>query len=167
MIILYMNIVDMFNKVRDIPYRIPLTSTEEDCCCSGKAKQLKQMLEQAGYQTQYRVCEFRWSDIPLPDEVSRISHEDLMTHVYLEVEINGSWIIVDPTWDSGIKSILPVNEWDGKSNTQVAVPVLKTYDPEKSLEVVESENKEVIKADLAKNGEFYKAFNSWLEKVRS
>lgn len=162
-----MSIVDIFNKVRDIPYRIPLTSIEEDHCCSGKAKQLKQVLEQAGYQTRYCVCEFRWSDIPLPDEVSKISHEDLMTHVYLEVKINSNWIIVDPTWDSGIKSILPVNEWDGKSNTRVAVPVLETYGSGKSLEIVESEDKETIEADFAKNGEFYKAFNSWLEEVRS
>lgn len=162
-----MSIVDMFNKVRDIPYRIPLTSTEEDRCCSGKMKQLKQMLEQAGYQARYRICEFRWSDIPLPNEVSEVPHEDLVTHVYLEVKINGSWVIVDPTWDSGVKSVLPVNEWDGKSDTQVAVPVLKTYGLKKSLEVIKSENKEVIEADLAKNGEFYKAFNSWLEKVRS
>lgn len=103
-----------FGRVRDIPYAIPLSPSEPDRCCSGKAKSLKAWLDMRGYDSRYRVCEFRWSDIGLPPEVLAVPHADDSTHVYVEVLVDGRWTILDPTWDSGLASVLPVTEWDGR-----------------------------------------------------
>ncbi len=53
-----MDIRDEFTKIRDIPYRIPLSSEEEDQCCTGKHKRLFGVLQEAGYKIRWRVCTF-------------------------------------------------------------------------------------------------------------
>ena len=161
-----MNIIEAFEIVRDIPYRIPLALGEKDVCCSGKHKLLKDLFIKQVFEVRYRVCSFLWSSISLPNKISNISHNDLSSHVWLEVLINGKWIIVDATWDIGIKNILHVNEWDGKSNTETAVKPLEIFNPQKSAYIMNSNNNEKILNNLKINGEFYRAFNDWLAKQR-
>ena len=149
-----------------MPYAIPLALNEKDKCCVGKHKMLKDLLAKQGFEVRYRVCTFLWSSINLPKSVSNISHNDHATHVYLEVMIDGDWIVVDATWDIGLKDILPVNKWDGKSNTEVAVKPIDIFSPQKSADIMNNENKEDTLNDLKRNGEFYKAFNHWLNEQR-
>lgn len=158
--------VRLFNEIRDTPYRIPLAATEIDQCCTGKHKRLKAQLEETGLSVRWRVCTFKWSDIPLPTEVSEIAHADNSTHAYLEVERDGVWKKVDATWDSRLSSILPVTEWDGDSDTALAVPSLETYSPEESAQIISDESSEIIERDLKINKEFYSSFNQWLEQAR-
>ncbi len=162
-----MDTVLSFREIRDIPYRIPLAVAEPDDCCSGKAKRLLEALKAAGVEARYRVVTFRWSDVKLPESVAAVPHEDESTHVYLEVKVGDAWKIVDPTWDSGLRSIFAVNDWDGVSDTTIAVPVRETYSLEKSAEIMDKAgDADEIRADLEKNGAFYRAFNEWLESVR-
>lgn len=162
-----MNIIEEFKKIRDIPYRIPLAPEESDDCCSGKSDRLFKILKSSGYDVRYRVCTFRWSDMKLPAKVQEIPHEDECTHSYLEVKIGDEWIVVDATWDNGLKGVFNINEWDGKSSTKVAVPVIKCFTPGKSAEYMkESTSPEAIAEDLEKNSQFYKMLNGWLEEIR-
>lgn len=161
-----MNIIEVFKAVRDMPYRIPLTLGEDDFCCSGKHKILKDLLGERGFEARYRVCSFLWSSVNLPSKVSDIPHDDVSSHAWLEVSIDGEWVTVDATWDIGIKNIFYVNEWDGKSNMETAVKPLEIFTPRKSAYIMNSENDEAILSDLKINGEFYKAFNNWLAENR-
>jgi hypothetical protein len=161
-----MDAITAFNTERDIPYRIPLTPQEHDACCSGKATRLKAALEKLGYTVRYRVCDFVWSEVGLPDELFDIPREDHCTHTYLEVLIEEHWIVVDPTWDNK-QTRFPVNEWDGKTDTKVAVRSISIYGPERSAEILLETDEAAIKADLATNKEFYAAFNEWLEESRN
>lgn len=162
-----MNLVAEFKKIRDIPYKIPLSLKEQDNCCSGKAEQLYKIFKQGGYEIRYRVCTFRLSDLNLPKEIQEIPHDDESSHIYLETKINGEWKIIDATRDKGLKGVFNINEWDGKSDTEIAVPVIECLSPEKSLEYIkQASTPETIISDLKVNGEFYKAFNEWLEKER-
>src|SRR3989344_9376662 len=113
-----------FLEIRDIPYRIPLAVGERDDCCSGKATHLKESLEKLGYTVRFRVCTFRWSSIDLPVNVAETPHKDLSTHSYLEVLINDSWRVVDPTWDKQSAKVFHINEWDGETATEIAVKPL-------------------------------------------
>lgn len=149
-----------------MPYRIPLTLRENDVCCSGKHKLLKRLLEKQGLEVRYRICTFLWSSINLPKKVSGVQHDDNSTHIWLESFINNEWIIVDATWDSSLKNIFYVNEWDGKSNTEPAVKPIEIFSPQKSADIMNIEDDEDILNDLKRNGEFYKAFNDWLEEQR-
>jgi hypothetical protein len=159
------DIISIFNNIRDLPYKIPLSLNEEDVCCSGKHKILKDILIKHGYKARYRVCSFQWDSINLPPDILNIPHENFSTHVYLEIFINGKWLDMDTTWDSGLKSIFPINEWDGNQNI-IAVPVIKKFSLKKSQEIMNNEDKEEIIKDLKINGEFYKALNNWFTKIR-
>lgn len=160
-----MEIVDIFNKVRDIPYKIPVSLKEEDFCCSGKAKSLKNILEKADYKVRYRVCSFSWTSMNLPEKLLKVSHEEITTHVYLEIFVNNKWLIMDATWDPDLKSVFIVNQWNGQNNT-IAVPVIERFSLKQSQKIMENENEEEILKDLKINGKFYQAFNNWLKEIR-
>lgn len=162
-----MDSVRAFLEIRDIPYRIPLSIDEADHCCSGKAMQLAKFFKEADCPSRYRVCEFLWSSMSLPEELINIAHEDVSTHVFLEVFLEGKWIVVDPTWDEGLRSVFPVNDWDGRSDTIIAVPVKIFFSYEESDRIMTQTSSAEIEDDLKKNGLFYNAFNFWLETVRN
>ncbi|MCX6739793.1 MAG: hypothetical protein NTZ49_01020 [Candidatus Parcubacteria bacterium] len=161
-----MDIKSVFKTVRNIPYRIPVVLGEKDDCCSGKNKALKDLLNKQGLEVRYRVCGFLWSTIDLPKKVSKIPHDDYSTHLYLEALINKKWVIIDATWDIGLKNIFHINKWDGKSNTEIAVKPIEIFSPQKSADIMNSENIEEMKKDRKVNGRFYEAFNNWLNEVR-
>lgn len=161
------NLKSLFESERNIPYHIPLSCNEKDHCCSGKHERLFKAFTDAGIETRYRVCWFRWSDMALPPEVSLIPHDDEYSHVYLEVKSDDSWVIIDATWDPGLASILPINEWVEGENMTVAVPVTKTLSPEDSAALMAAITPHDIEIDLEKHTAFYRALNEWLEKIRS
>jgi len=162
------NIIKEFEMVRDIPYRIALTLEEQSDDCLGKAMMLFEILRNRGYEARYRVCKIRWSSLNLPEEITSLPHNDDCSHAYLEVKIGGVWKIIDPTWDKGLAKIFHINEWDGESDNEVAIPCLECLSPEDSERHIKNiTTREAIIADLNESGEFYKAFNNWLEKYRN
>ena len=161
-----MDLVSIFNSIRDIPYRIPLRWNEEDNCCSGKHEKLFKLLIKKDCKVRYRVCVFLWGELNLPPDLEKIPHDNDCTHTYLEINIGGDWKILDATWDKNLKRLFHINEWDGKSNTELAVKPIRIFSPEKSLEIVKNQNREIIEKDLKVNMKFYKGFNDWLEKNR-
>ena len=159
-----MNIIEIFTSVRDIPYQIPLSLQEEDKCCAGKHKKLKKLL--SNYESRYRVCDFKWSDLGLPTHVESVPHSDDCTHMYLEILLDNRWVVLDATWDKPLQSILLVNFWDGKSDTKIAVPARKIYSPEKSLGFIDQGDENDFDREISANGSFYRAFNNWLQDIR-
>lgn len=155
--------IDAFNLVRDIPYRIPLDVKEVDNTCYGKHVLLGKMFGHLGIEVRPRICKFSWKDLRLPSELLEITHEEAV-HAYLEAKINDKWVTLDATWDSGLRNILTVNDWDGFSATEICVKATKIYSPSKSLEIFH--NVDDLEEDLRVNGAFYKAFNNWLEQSR-
>jgi hypothetical protein len=154
-----------FENIRDIPYRIPVRFSEPDNCCSGKAVRLRKFFELEGLEVRYRVVGFKWSKLNLPGGVLQVSHLDDCTHVYVEVKLGDRWVNIDPTWDSKIGSVLPIAEWDGATNTILAVPVEKYYNDEESEKLMIPDETEFNK-DIEINGEFYRKINEWLESAR-
>ncbi len=156
------DLIDIFNSVRDIPYRISLVCGQDANCCVDKTLKLSSLLRENGMQTKLVHCDFFWShQFFLPNELRRIPHSDSSSHVYLEFLSGDKWIALDPTWDKGLASVLPVTVWDGKSNTQIAIRPSTIYSPQDHIDFIYSQE------DLETNGEFYRAFNNWLESIRS
>ena len=160
--------IEIFNAVRDIPYRIPLSEEEQDHTCMGKYELLKERLEVLGKKTRPRTTDFSWSDLPLPDYLREIERDDNPGHIYLEVYNGERWCIVDPTWDSGLERVLPVSYWDGRADTSIAWPTRRIHTPEESLREINEDDDPNYdpEEDLRKNGRFYEAFNNWLEDIR-
>jgi hypothetical protein len=162
-----MNLVDEFKRVRDIPYRIPLSVEEKDCCCSGKTEELMGIFRRASMGVRQRICLFRWKDLGLPADVMKVAHDDDCSHTYFEAQVNGIWVVIDATWDIGLKRIFPINDWDGVHGTEIAVPtaeILSTQDGADYLERINAPA--AVALDLKINGKFYGAFNTYLERVR-
>lgn len=156
----------LFDTERNIPYRIPLTCEEKDHCCSGKHERLLAAFTDAGFEARYRVCWFRWSDLQISTDVASVPHEDDCTHVYLELKMSDVWKIVDATWDPGLASVLPVNEWVEGQDMQVAVPAVKTLSPEESDKYIRALTAHDAEIDMQKHRAFYQALNAWFERVR-
>ena len=158
--------MQIFSQIRDIPYSIPLIFGEEDRSCVGKNLLLLKQLSTLGYTVRWRVCEFLWSSLSLPDKVKQLPHDDASSHAYLEVLINDVWQTVDATWDSRLASILPVATWDGSRSTMIAVVPTNIFSSEKSAEIINNLSQGEFEKDMKANGEFYRAFNEWLVEVR-
>jgi len=161
-----MGLVEIFKAIRDVPFKIPLERNEEDNCCNGKVRRLKYILDENGYESRYVICEFKWSDLSIPKELLSIPHVDLSTHLYLEIKIDGNWIKVDPTWDIGLKSIFSISEWDGKTDTKLAVIPTEIYDFDQSSAIMEDETDDNFEKELKDNKNFFRALNEWLESER-
>lgn len=160
------DIENLFRTVRDIPYRIPLTYDEVDCSCVGKNKTLMEELVRLDFEVRWRVCEFRWSDLPIPKHVLAACRNTEAEHAYLEVKIENTWQTVDATWDSGLSGVFEIAAWDGEGSSSVAVPVSSALSPEASASLMGGIGRVETEKDLQLNRDFYRAFNDWLESVR-
>lgn len=102
----------------------------------------------------------------LPKAVEKIPHEDICGHLYLGVYIpnEGKWVDVDGTWDRKLTKVFEISAWDGKNNTPIAVKPLRAS-KEENISV--SDDDISFREDRKINGEFYRAFNEWLEKTRA
>lgn len=157
--------IKLFRFVREIPYYISV-GNEQDFSCSTKAEILQRLL---GLQSRFRICEFRWEDLRLPKEILALGHEDPEVHQFLEVLIpeTQKWVIVDPTWDSGLATILPISEWDGINDTQIAVSARKIYSPQESDKIVKKiSTPEEIENYLRKNKNFLVGLNNYFRSLR-
>ena len=163
-----MDVIECFNWVRDIPYKLPLEFEEPDYCCQGKHEILEKLLSQKGLKVRPRLCENKWSHFtPLPREILAIPHDDDVCHVYLEFQRNHKWYPIDASIDSALGINFPVFEWDGKTSTEICINPLKIYTPKKSrLYYHLKMDKEQFERDININGEFYSAVNEFLDKTR-
>jgi len=161
------DIKEIFERVRDIPFRIPTRFGEQDFSCTGKCKILYDRLLGVNQLACYRVCSFLWDDLPLPDYLRRTPHDEECTHVYMEVFLGDRCVRVDPTWDKKLGKVFGISQWDGESDTVIAVKPTRVLSLEEGLDLIADDyTKDAIERDLVKNGQFYGAFNSWLEKIR-
>lgn len=163
--------IKLFRIVRDIPYYIS-TGNEQDYSCATKPFILDVLLKSLGMQVKHVLCTFEWEKQDLPQELLEIPHDSKETHEYLLVFIpeKNRWVKVDPTWDSRIQyPAFSISEWDGLSDTPVAVTVEHTWSPEESEKLIAEEedmSDEERKKYLERNGNFFNAFNRWLESQR-
>jgi len=175
--VILVDAVNYFTYVRDIPFRMPLSVGEPKYNCWGKHVVLRTLLSSLGFKVRYALCRFSWNSLDIPESLKQIPHEDV-THIYLEVytKQQARWMTVDATWDKGLASKLPVSEWDGRSDTVIAVKPTESLKPIKTQEEFDkwsdlpSEEKWLslpMNSPLKVNGKFCEALNKWLESVRT
>ena len=167
--------ISVFRKIRDIPYAIipevihPQKYLDilkiSKGSCSPKHFLLADFLERLGLTIFYSVWQFFWKDIPIewPLELKKLIEEmPINTHLALRVKIEDEFVLVDATLDPKLKILgLPINDWDGKSNTLLPIQPLGEEAwhsrEERELMVPDFEERSLV---------FYQKLNSWMEKVR-
>jgi hypothetical protein len=161
----------LYILARDIPFRTPLSIEEQGYACVAKPEILDQMLQNQGLESRHRITKFRWEDHRIPEKILKHTHEDPETHEYLEVKVpeTGEWVEVDPTWDSRIRHPkFPTLEWDGKTETGLAVEPVEKLSVKESREFIEQDSTEEARREYfkKKNRQFFKALNKWLQEKR-
>lgn len=160
--------IEIFTNVRDLPFYMA-THGEQDCSCSTKAYLLEDGLSKIGLECRHRLCWFKWEGLNLPNKILKIEHESLSSHQFLEVYIPESteWVVVDPTWDTALRKIFPINDWDGISTTKCAVPVERFCTTEETEQIFrECSNPEYVQDYLQNQEHFLRAINDYLHATR-
>jgi len=163
--------VRLFRIVRDIPYYISLEDSMQDYSCVIKPFLLDRLLSTLGVKSKHILCTFRWGDLSLPRSVLEHAHDPEDTHEFLAVFVpeRAEWVTVDPNWDSSVGHIFRVAEWDGLSDTCLAVTPIKTFSAEESAKIIQEEDTQdpsIRYAYLERNKDFFQAFNRWLVDQR-
>jgi len=157
-----MDVIQVFNKIRDLPYHCPESLEDNDYRCWGKNRLLFQELKNLNFEVRFRVCDFLWSEQRVPKEITSKSPKDLDQHLFLEIKLNNQWIILDCSNDSKLPSF---NIWDGKSHCEIAVKYKKIYSPEESKKLEKQERIEFVK-EFNKYKELYFLMNKFFDKLR-
>jgi len=167
--------ISVFRKIRDIPYAImpELIHFQKYLdilklnkgSCSPKHFLLADLLEGLGLTVFYSSWQFLWKDVPIewPMELQKLVNEmPVNTHLALRVKIGDNFVLVDATMDPKLRTLgLPINDWDGKSDTLLPIQPLGEESwyswEERKLLVPDFEEKSLV---------FYQKLNSWLEGIR-
>ncbi len=155
-------LIKIFEKVRDEPLNNPEKLGDKDNRCWGKHRRLKELLEKEGYQVRFRVCSFRWSSQRFPKDILKMPHKDNDYHLFLEMKINGKWIVLDCSND---KNLPEFNTWDGFKDCKIAVNYDMVLSTEESLKMEEDEKKDFLSL-LNENKDFYIAINKFFNLLR-
>jgi hypothetical protein len=170
--------VAVFEKVRDIPYaypssRDPLEVLKNNCgSCSGKHYLLGSMYSLLNLPARHMICTHRFNESPIvfPDEMQDMlcKNEIVDLHDYLQVDVGGTWVDVDATWESGLRAFgFPVNEdWDGRTPMALSVVpeefTLVERDPERQKEAMLSK---LTPRQRALRKQFLEALTRWVQEL--
>ena len=172
-------VIDIFEKVRDIPYGSIASRQGIDVynnnqgTCSGKHQLLKALYLEMGIPVKDFIILHNFNNLPaaFPVNIQQIFKEQTVTdpHNFIKIKINDKWIAVDATWDIGLKKLgFPINEnWNGTSDMEISVSL--------GGEIFETDNPLYLKEQLIKNLSndvvtarklFLKECTQWLNNLR-
>lgn len=159
--------ISVFRLVRDIPYKVTLTQSLQDYCCSTKSMLLASLLEKEGLRTKQVICTFDWKDTPLPQEIVSLPYQvEETTHQFTQVYIpeTSRWVNCDPTWDRLLeKAGFKISEWDGVTDTILAVsPKHILSEQEYSALWVRYSEQSEVDAYYDYHRDFFTAMNRWI-----
>lgn len=164
----------LFRAVRDLPYATNAASTAEELVrwrrgsCRAKADLLTRSLCYLGYDAR-RI----WWRYLLPDAVPEVrllpSREDV--HAAVEVRVDGTWHVVDPTLDPPLARLgLRVSDWDGAGDTDVAFvpsgPVWREGRHDADAEAAIRWCRRTVALGPGDLSRYPVAYNRWLEMAR-
>ncbi|MFO7967144.1 MAG: transglutaminase domain-containing protein [Archaeoglobaceae archaeon] len=172
-------LIAVFERVRDIPYgtigsRDPLEVYKSNRgTCSGKHFLLRDLLLSLDVKVKDVVCFHYYSQMPrnidYPTELVQLLEENRGVPDYHNcVKVyNGDWFTVDATFDYPLREYFVVNEWDGKSSTELSVKPVESWEVGNPVEFkMEMLNKLPVEIQKGRN-RFLEKFSEWLEELRN
>jgi hypothetical protein len=170
--------VRVFERVRDIPYTYPSSRDPVEVLqrghgsCSGKHYVLGEMFRLLGLAVRHMLCRHRFNESPIvfpaPMQAMLRKNEIVDFHDYLQVQVDGTWVDVDATWELALHEFgFPVNEgWDGRQAMQLSVVAdehdVIEGDPERVKEELLSK---LAPRQRALRTQFLEALSSWVQEL--
>lgn len=157
----------IFEEIRDRPYRVTTSVHTSAANCYFKAMELVKQFTTLGYECRGRLGEIDWADTPCPPEILALRKPGVVdTHFYLEIFLDGAWKIIDPSWNKSfaVKYSLPYSEFG--ADNQACFKITKLYDLEQQATYAWSwlNDETTIAKYMEDMGPFLTALNKWLEK---
>ncbi len=177
-----MDLITSFQTVRDIPFG-PLPGDREDDrvarmlrgnkgSCTAKHYYLCDLLESEGMSTLLVTYPFRWKELDINYPRTLLEHAERMPlayHLACKANISGGWVLLDATWDPPLEKLgFNVNDWDGSSDTTLAVRPLDEVVHETRKQRIEyiRNNRCYGQEQLQTTLEFHRLLDSWLQSAR-
>ncbi len=177
--------INIFERIRDIPFAVVsgFFSIEKGPAgmlvqnkgfCVPKHYLMGMMFQRLGIAVRYCTYSFWWNelDVDYPAVLKGLAvATPVVYHLACRAFIEDRWVLVDGTWDPPLKKAgFPVNEnWDGKSDTTLAVKPLEKFIHDDALEREKIFKKKMTVYTLPerlKLSRFSGELNRWLEAVR-
>ncbi|MFB3919892.1 MAG: hypothetical protein ACE14U_07490 [Candidatus Velamenicoccus archaeovorus] len=177
--------ISVYDHIRDIPYAIvpelrdpalgPAGMLElGKGSCIPKHFLLGMFFQKLGIPVRYCTYLYSWDDPRIkypPDLRSIVKELPMGTHLACRAHVEGQWVLIDATWDSGLKKAgFPVNEdWDGLRPTKNAVkPVREIIHEtvEDRVKYTAEAKKSWTEAQMRAYEKFPAVYNKWLEIFR-
>ncbi len=158
----------IFEEIRSRPYRVSDKIGMPADNCYFKGVELLQRLGVLGYAVRGRVGETRWDRTIIPDRIVDLyPARFLVTHFYVEAEIEGAWRILDPSFDPALrKAGFRIAEWDGENAP--CFDMVKVHSQEEAVAYQAMWNDPVYALGYFEQaGAFLTELNAWLDSVRA
>jgi hypothetical protein len=156
----------IFEEIRNRPYAWSVAVGQPANNCYFKGIELLQRLGILGYAVRGRVGE-TFLDARIPEEIRRLYPRDvLLTHFWVEIEIDGRWQPADPSYDPplGVAGF-PVNDWD---SGKTCFEITRAYSQEEAIAYQAEWNDPRYAAEyFAAIGPCAQALNKWFDSVRA
>lgn len=164
------------NLVREIPYKRIGSLDPKDIVklgkgsCTPKHVFLSTYLRKLNVPVKFLIIPFYYKNMPIKypkSQMQVVNKMPISYHVALKAKLNRNWTIIDVTWDSKLKGF-PVNDdWNGVSDMKFAVAPEEIIEKEVDPERFKKESlKKYTKKELKARKEFYRLFDTFLEKSR-
>lgn len=171
-------LIKIFEKVRDIPYGIIGNRDPEQVyiknkgTCSGKHILFYELVTALGFKAKQFVSlhKFNQSKIKFPPDLQEMLKENEIldyTH-FVKVFVGNKWLTICLTWDIPLKKHgFPVNEWDGKKDTQLYFVPIETWEVEDAGKFKEEKIVLMSKKDREIRKVFIEKLSEWISTLRS
>jgi hypothetical protein len=171
--------VELFRRVRDIRYgtigsRDPLdVFRKHRGTCSGKHLLLAALFRSMGLVVKDMVVFHRFVNLPRNVEYpgrlwKLLSEGDGVPdyHNFIRVRQQEKWVTIDATFDEGLRECLVVNDWDGRTDTELSVASIRMWEVENPIEFKERKLGALSPGVRSRREEFLEAFSAWLDSLR-
>jgi len=172
--------IQIFNRIRDIPYGIIPELTNPKRCqeiislnkgfCYPKHFLLCRELSRMGLSVLIQAYEFEWKEFSsfFPSHLRQMAYKmPPEFHLNCLVDTGDGFVTVDATLDPALKKLgFKVNSWDGLSSTDVLATPTSTPLIFHPNEIVEEESYKYPSRASNLQLAFYQSLNEWFEKTR-
>jgi len=162
--------IEIFNMVRERPFRFDLINAKDDWSFRSKARDLTQRLNAIGIAARQICYGFSWTELPLPPQLLVTTPMPYSQAWCVEIEdSDGKKIKIDPSWDSPLAPMLPTAKWNGSNSTTLAIEPFRIFDAEASANiwnVQEGISMRTRVKFVKQYGHFYNELNQWIASLR-
>lgn len=158
--------ISIFKEIQNRPYRVSTRPNVAADDCFPKGIELIQRLGMLGYAVRGRICETFWDEAIFPREIVALHPKDILcTHFFVELEMDGEWKILDPSFPPTMKRLgCSIGSFSG--TPAPCFPVTRLYTQEENIRYQQLwESPTCIEDYFTRCGDFLSRLNAWLESV--